>query len=704
MRHGHQVAAASVAASPGTLTLTMRAGEHYPRVVPTDPWAKQQVGMAKQSLGTDIVMGDAAFFSKSRQFATSMASHYVDHGCGREPQRPLGGTGEEEGRSGGELVLDDTGLPADRRLREGKVVDPVDMEPAGKPLGISGSSFSRDNHIVFGDVDKKQTERLTSVTGETFRGHETEVVVVNTATTAKPADPTPRDEYRRQWEPPRNLIMASAHAGLATRNDLPLDERHFNNFTTTSQDAYQTLPSQRDNDGFATAAASVASKRGGYSIQLGDRDKQRSYESVAATSFVRHARDYYARTGAAGAAAAGKTGGNGRAPIRVEALLGRSGEPMTFRSTTRGAYGGGGVVAGEEGDDDDGATTPAGLATYANANHRGKSSIAFGEHSDGERLGGGGGGGGGSGARGASSLTSVTQRDFGAGVAGRGAAFARIRDSERVGGVRQAVHADAREARWAEGGGSADEGGGGGGPVPVQRHDPHGAAGTSARAAAATATLSKASAHASSIPQGDPTKFSFARGGGGGAGETATTTTTRASYPSHVGLVPFPTFPVLGAKITQSGFSLAAENWVLPSTAPEAQTGMLSTAAAAFVDHGNDGRRAARRESFRAKMTEEKHGIIGQEQYQMRGNRTTNSVVYKKPRDEERLFVLAAAPPTAARRLLFPIKAQKNSYDTTTNASFGKRLGIYTVTGPIDTKSISMRTSSLVFGDRRHYS
>ncbi|KAI9351457.1 hypothetical protein BDR26DRAFT_851092 [Obelidium mucronatum] len=185
--------------------------------------------------------------------------------------------------------------------------------------------------------------------------------------------------------------------------------------------------------------------------------------------------------------------------------------------------------------------------------------------------------------------------------------------------------------------------------------------------------------YGSSIPTGDESKFP----------SKDLCTVTSNSYPAYK--VKMPTFPIPGANITRTGFSLG--DGVGPG-----EDFCVSTAAAAFVNHGR------RFKNVEKCKNGSGLGILkaANAEYQMSENKTTNSVVYKAPRERE--IARAFEPKTVHTTLLFPLQSHvstETAYETTTKSFFNMRDGLLDVTQPQEVKGRSV--SSIVFGDKDHF-
>ena len=299
-----------------------------------------------------IVMGDDSVFCGNQQYSSTMKIHYKNH------------------------KLDDHTLSN------------PSISAAGRPLGITGSSS--EIHVVFGDRQKPQPERLKSVTAQEYVALAPTGDYVPKKLRSSPGvgSSSSFEGPRDKWEGSKELIMSAAHVGLQTRANLPCDDKKFCSFVTTSQQAYSpdealltsTGPNssffysnnssvgsiskskktskQYQNDHNAKLEKSVQKPKIGTSIPQGDRDKQRSYDSIASTSFVTHPKDLYYNLD--------RRTHEAQPIISTKALLGTGSAPSVFTTTSQSTYK---LIPLET------AYVPAILGK-----DHGKSSIAFGEH------------------------------------------------------------------------------------------------------------------------------------------------------------------------------------------------------------------------------------------------------------------------------------------------------------------------------------
>ncbi|KAJ3095471.1 hypothetical protein HDU97_006893 [Phlyctochytrium planicorne] len=507
---------------------------------------------------------------------------------------------------------------------------------AGKALGITTSSNS-EIHVVFGDGRKVQDDRYRSVTSECYRNPEKIV-------TEEPPRRRIRktiDKRLESWEGKTELIMSAAHVGTKTREDLPIDNKRFRSFNTTSQDAYNLHPhlylKSADGKHLQTVPARP---QPGTSIPQGDREKQQCYESVAASSFVRHPPTSYGLTQKAEAPPAGAV------------LEGDSRYRACFATTSGSSY-----------------SHPEGAQREVRIiKDRGSSCIAFGESIQADAS------------KKTTGLT-VTQRDFrempqenyveARKLAAESTKISYVGDGNNLGSA-GALRPDKEVSR------------------SLLAHDEH------ARELAALANLAvdehRASSgrrggsdtmYKSSIVTGDPSRYGFG----------TCHTTTSASFQSYPE-AEFPTFPVAGANITRSNFSLGDGVGTDGS-----KNYMVSTAASAFVDYGRV-KRPSRRKPVPSFI-----GATNVE-YPMSDNITSNAQFYKKP-SEVPQRIPAVAPKSVTAALLFPLRThghQAALYETTMNAFFRTREGIVNITPPQSgILKNDNRLSSIAFGDPTHF-
>ncbi|KAI8848487.1 hypothetical protein BC829DRAFT_490069 [Chytridium lagenaria] len=430
---------------------------------------------------SDIVMGDLKVFGGTTQFTSTMKVDYHTHSAHSQHH-------------------EDT------------------KTPAGKSLGISNNA---EIHVVFGDNRAMQNDRFRSVTSECYRDPLKEP--------QSSLCRHPRKLHRRlgKWEGRTELIMAAAHVGVKTREDLPIDDKKFRSFLTTNQEAYHLHPHQ-------TNDISIRPK-GGTSIPQGDREKQLWVDEEERR--------------AAGAVLEGD-----QSSIAFgESIQVDEGRKATGLTVTQRDF----------------KNLP--LDIYVEARKKAADSKPTSYVGDGLNLG---------------SVGALRPHK----EASKGL---RARD-ETQSELSHLIHQHSLDPRVANRRG----------PDIMYR---------------------------SSIVTGDPRRYALGN----------STTTTSASFQAYPD-AEFPTFPVAGANITRSDFTLGNEE-------EEMWTPMVSTAKAAFVDYGR------------------------------------------------------VEPASAANTLLFPIRTHPHSYETTTHNFFRYRDGIVNVTKPETVMHIDNRLSSIAFGDRTHF-
>ncbi|KAJ3071540.1 hypothetical protein HDU98_005164 [Podochytrium sp. JEL0797] len=559
-----------------------------------DPWSKQiSVPHAKQGLQTDIVMGDEAVY---QEYSPTMKDHYPRH----------------------------TELAQEAVERE---------IPAGRPLGPP--SAKTKVNVVFGDKMKHQPERLRSLATDDY--------------VAKVRNNPPKDKEKEerakelnQWLPNKELMMTAAHVGTATRENIPLDTKHFAHFTSTNMDVYIPPKDVKPIIRFDLKP------HGATHIPTGDREKQNSYATESTTSFIPH-----------NIKSIGNERDRGFHTQRTnKALLGKSGEHTQFETTSQSIF-----QAPSSGFSDR-------SISLIKGQQRGRSNIAFGQHFEEPKtnfiaL--------------EKTKESVTQRDFNS-------------DHEIIGREHPAPH----HIKWSKNvimeAGNEDgiKIGMTSAVRPDNRKNLYDSCASDAFSCVndskykspvgpiTETTVNSKMMYSSSIPTGDETKFP----------SQELSTITSCSYPAYV--VKMPTFPILGARITETGFSLG-------DGVGSNKVG-VSTSAASFVNHGR-----------RFKNVEKSKNGCGldmlkaaNEEYGMSDNSTTNNAVFKAPKDRD--IAHAFEPKIAERKLLFPLRAQPNThkgYETTMQSFYHMRQGLLDVTQPLGITGHSQ--SAIAFGDRKHF-
>ncbi|KAI8926436.1 hypothetical protein BC831DRAFT_511734 [Entophlyctis helioformis] len=534
--------------------------------------------------------------------------------------------------------------------------------PAGKPLGFTSSRKS-EMHIVFGDSKMGADERKHSITDVDF--------CAPPPGTKKPAIVKPGVIMSRR--PDQELTTAllfhskpatatsAAHIGLQTRQDLPIDDMHFRNFITTSQESYLPKDSIDGTKGYEFPTRAPNTGRASH-IHLGDLEKQKSYDTVHETSFIRHGSECY-RPHA------------GHEPQPSSILLGHHEQGPSvdrgamYATTTADTYQG---VQPTPPHLDQAARPhpPGGLKHTIVSQQGGASHIAIGEEETERRR----------------TALSVTQRDFvlhqgtdrrairrGHGH-GKGRDMVKAlepdetkRDAESFSTVsfRSVAHADTR-VKPAAG-------------VPSEF-------GTSASGGVDALCM-----NTSSVPTGDPRHYDLEFVG----------TTTGDTFKAHPWEGP-PTHPILGANMTKSKVTFGeAGGGDLPDTSlPDRYT---STTHRTFGAYTNDvarqcrGVRIAPHQSVHPgdEDVDCQHELLGNSHYS-----TTHESHFGAPKNPMRRH--AKRPHLAAKSMLFPLRSTlPHSYDTTTHDYFSMRDGL--VGDQIAYKKyVQARESSIVFGDPKY--
>ncbi|KAJ3281156.1 hypothetical protein HK104_000171, partial [Borealophlyctis nickersoniae] len=306
------------------------------------PWRHRPGrGGFRRGLASDIVLGDRHTFTGNDQYLSTM---HADYDSGQLDA----------------ILNAEKAAKAAGRLGEGVYVP---SGPAGKPLGINNTPGGRTEvHIAFGMDGIEPDAHRESLTKATYKAPPHSAFRHNLGPKAT-IDTSNLAVAQLHHQKPLTATSA-AHLGLQTRQDLPIDDKHFRSFLTTNQEAY-------------TAKVSVDGGRGGSSnlkrnrtsnIPEGDRDKQLSYETVAGTSFVNPGSASYRN----------RSRRVGRPSSHIVLSMGETGEggrKEMYMSTSAAAYKGAPGFVPDR-------TFRVGASTVpiSEAGHlRGKSSIAFGE-------------------------------------------------------------------------------------------------------------------------------------------------------------------------------------------------------------------------------------------------------------------------------------------------------------------------------------
>ncbi|KAI9206889.1 uncharacterized protein BJ171DRAFT_495058 [Polychytrium aggregatum] len=631
--------------------ITGRPAPPDPKDDPLFPWKPRMP--FKKGLATDIVMGDDREY-QPRQNSSTFASDYSAYRGGR----PLNIAHKREA----DLV-----------------------EAAGQPLGINCTS-KMEQHISFGDEQKLNAAKYKSVTSDSFQAPETVDDLSLKLLDIRDKANSQSGSGVGPWISRPQTLMAAAHVGTKTREDLPVDNQHFKSFLTTNQESQQNLqlpfilernnnyhssePKGREQFGPDVTPAEIISSLAAESnttkqklcernhkssIPQGDIERQANYSTVASTSFKPHGHRHYHVEKAP-------------PPIPAKFLSGDQDSPRDMYVTTNASQY---------------AKKHVRHLMMDTRGWRGRSSIPFGETElDRKRT-----------------HPTVTQRDFYEhrdppkrvtfmrGCYGRiindGSAELQLERERRLGmaGALKSCKTDepfiscshSQLTSW-----SSDEikstkdsavaGNGSGSdtiPTSVKEHVDsneeilHG----------------PNQINVSSVPTGThhPMSASF----------QTTTQNCFQPYPD----AEFPTFPILGERITKSSLGLG-------EPLPEALVDLLSrnnfktTSGDTYIHHR--GAHPATPPPPRGAL------VVGEEgEYPMEMNRTTQMDHFQpKPYSFEK----AKPHPSVAKGLIFPFF--KNNTETTTNHYFRKRDGIVQVEHPsLKTVKKNANNSGIVFGD-----
>ncbi|KAI8828257.1 hypothetical protein BJ741DRAFT_626812 [Chytriomyces cf. hyalinus JEL632] len=267
-----------------------------------DPWSKQiSVPHAKQGLQTDIVLGDEAVYA---DYASTMHTHYT------RKQQP---------------------------------------QPQTHLVTNPKSKVS----ITFGDSMKHQPERLQSMASDCYVPYSVaQVRACNDP--PKEKHKVEREKELQQWHTKPELMMSAAHEGTKTRQDIPLDTRHFHCFASTNADTY-TAPANT-----GPLIRHDKKPRGATHIAQGHARALDTYATEATSAYNPHVHVPEPRA-AAGAASSGKA--------TNAALLGRSGLATSFSTTSQRCFAAPGPISHSD----------RGIF-IEKGQQRGRSNIAFGNH------------------------------------------------------------------------------------------------------------------------------------------------------------------------------------------------------------------------------------------------------------------------------------------------------------------------------------
>ncbi|KAI8911336.1 hypothetical protein DFJ77DRAFT_441732 [Powellomyces hirtus] len=423
---------------------------------PKRPHAEWEKSCAPvRSPSTVIVFGDSTYCDPATQFVTTVQADY-------------------------------RGQQGERRQRCGPVAT-----PAGKPLGID-TADKKAVHIAFGDQGRPDEDRWNTVSEQSFVYRGDQLGEANNGRLEDHANLTPAQKYHFK---PATAAM-SAHIGLQTRNDFPIDDSRFKSYLTTHQDAYKIKPLPEVLSTAKGQAAGFGASNRTSNIPLGDPAKPREWGTMAKSSWVDHGIAAYKKLTVDPSVH--------RTSDLVVMDRGLRSKEDTFQSTTaqsfRGAQG-----AAETGPKQ---SVKAGKV-------RGYSSIAFGESCP------------------QTSAASVSRQDYG-------------HDPDACRESRQAVRSSVQDRLLSKPGIQAAICPTSGTHMESSMEAAYRPPRAPSTAAAAGICKSHPSSTASSFPQGDPTFFDM----------KSSVPTTLDSYQPYNSFRMEP-HPVLGANITRSTFTFA---------------------------------------------------------------------------------------------------------------------------------------------------
>ncbi|KAJ3160443.1 hypothetical protein HDU86_000777 [Geranomyces michiganensis] len=172
---------------------------------------------------------------------------------------------------------------------QGEQIAPRDKGavPAGKPLGIK-TSDKRAVHIAFGDQGRPDGDRWNTVSegSYVYRGGMHNAKTESSEAVYASLTPAQRYHYKPA------TAAQSAHIGLQTRADLPIDDARFCSYQTTHGSAYSTKILPEAGLTAANAAAGYGASNRTSNIPLGDPTKPRSWGTMAGNSWVDHGDQY----------------------------------------------------------------------------------------------------------------------------------------------------------------------------------------------------------------------------------------------------------------------------------------------------------------------------------------------------------------------------------------------------------------------------
>ena len=575
---------------------------------PLYPWKKHS-GF-KKGLATDIIMGDVRKWTGNAQFATTMHTDYDLNQL--------------------DLYRNPVALAQHQREQRAHL-DPsvyVPDEPAGKPLGAHSSHSRPETHISFGDYSMENKARFESLTAQDFapppRNREVtgknRCVVDSSIVTSKPGTIqeskflTPIQKHHS-----RPLMATSAaHIGLQTRQDLPIDDKHFKSFSTSNSEAYANFQNhikamaKEEPTSFKPKVTNRLSN-----IQQGDH-RGGNYLTMHDDSYVQHPSDAYQhhRLRVPGTHTSIVLGHKNTAPRW------KSEPDDMYTSTSAAAY------QSRENIEQD--------ISFASKVVRGKSYIVFGEPDK------------------VMSNPSVTQRDYhehDLNLLTRPIDLSKKQVLVQS-SIASALAPDGR-ASWREAESCTSSSYRG----QVNHNE------DSERSAGIDLGSRETTSDISSIPFGDPEIFHLA---------TFKTTNTDdfKVYPrTHV------EHPILGAKITKSRVTFGEPGGAMDMQPEERY---LSTTHNAFVQHPESVAVLGRGVPVKPRVTLNAGEDIDTA-YSMGNNKTTHAAHYQAPPQDrvhglqDKLVPRKSVP----RKMLFPLRShQPGIFGTVTSDSFGMRNGL----------------------------
>ena len=431
---------------------------------------------------------------------------------------------------------------------------------------------------------------------------------------------------------------SAAHIGLQTRQDLPIDDKHFRNFITTTQEAY--VPKDANDIDLRTERASRAAMGRPSNIHLGDLEKQKSYDTVQGMSFIRHASEYY------------RPYEGHHKPKPTSIRLGHNDKGSSYNdqayvTTTAAAY----LAAAS-----DASRTPAKKEPSTFVRQQGGAShIAFGEEEQERRK----------------TNESVTQKDY---MKHNEVGKVPIKFSQHPNsqGIIKALAPDEAK-RDCESYTISSYKGYSNNDIPVTK-----------AAGFATSSASHLYGGISSVPTGDQRHYDFKYNG----------TTTGDAFPPHR-LTELPAHPVLGASITKSKIEFGDLQ-----DSQLAQEQYVSTAQMAFVQYSEEEARKVRGVRIPPHPSMQV-GESVEEAYSMDHHKTTQQAHFQAPENPARRRH-AKAPRLAGKNILFPIRTTQHPFpETTAQDYYSMRDGLLK-REPSKHRQKGTRESSIVFGDPKY--